>query len=281
MNILVFGKSGQIAKELNELVIATFLSRKECDFSNPSDCASIVMSSSADIVINLAAYTNVDAAEEEHDLAMVVNGKSPEALAKACAKKGIPIIHLSTDYVYGDNDQSELVSTSKTDPLNVYGKSKLFGDLGVINSGADYVILRTSWVFSKYGSNFLKTIVKLSKSNQILNVIDDQIGGPTPASEIAKACLIIAAKLTSDKSLSGIYHFSGQPNVSWADFSREIVSSYDSKVKINSIKSSEFNSKALRQKNSRLNCDSIMTKFGIDRPKWKINLKNITKEIVK
>jgi dTDP-4-dehydrorhamnose reductase len=112
-------------------------------------------------------------------------------------------------------------------------------------------------------------------------VIDDQIGGPTPASEIAKACLIIAAKLTSDKSLSGIYHFSGQPNVSWADFSREIVSSYDSKVKINSIKSSEFNSKALRQKNSRLNCDSIMTKFGIDRPKWKINLKNITKEIVK
>ena len=281
MNILVFGKSGQIAKELNELVIATFLSREECDFSNPSDCVSIVMSSSADIVINLVAYTNVDAAEEEHDLAMAVNGKSPEALAKACAKKGIPIIHLSTDYVYGDNDQSELVSTSKTDPLNVYGKSKLFGDLGVINSGADYVILRTSWVFSKYGSNFLKTIVKLSKSNQILNVIDDQIGGPTPASEIAKACLIIAAKLASDKSLSGIYHFSGQPNVSWADFSREIVSSYDSKVKINSIKSSEFNSKALRQKNSRLNCDSIMTKFGIDRPKWKINLKNITKEIMK
>ena len=279
MNILVFGRTGQIARELNKLVSATFLSRKECDLLNPTNCAEEVTRSNADIVINLAAYTNVDRAEEEQDLAKVVNGEAPAAIAIACASKGIPFIHISTDYVYGDNGQFPITSTTEANPVNIYGKTKLIGDLGIINSGADYVILRTSWVFSKYGNNFLKTIVELSQSSQTLKVINDQVGGPTPASEIAKACLCIAEKLHSDKSLSGIYHFSGYPNVSCAKFAEKIVSFNDKKIEINLIKSAEFKSKSLRQKNSRLDCSDLKNKFEIDRPNWEANVKSIMEEI--
>ena len=278
MNILVFGKTGQIAMELGELVQANFLSRLDCDLSNPKNCFTTIMNSNADIVINLAAYTNVDGAETNEELAMIVNGEAPTIMAQACFKKGIPLIHLSSDYVYGDNGVKEILPSLSPSPLNVYGKSKLIGDTGIINSGATYVILRTSWVFSKYGSNFVKTIIKLSKSNKSLNVINDQIGGPTPAKDIAHSCLVISKKLLLNNNLSGTYHFSGKPNISWAKFAEKIVTAIESQTQINYIKSSEFGSKALRQKNSRLNCKSIAKNFNIKCPQWETNLDNLIKE---
>ena len=131
MNILVFGKTGQIAMELGELVQAKFLSRLDCDLSNPKNCFTTIMNSNADIVINLAAYTNVDGAETNEELAMIVNGEAPTIMAQACFKKGIPLIHLSSDYVYGDNGEKEILPSSSPSPLNVYGKSKLIGDTGL------------------------------------------------------------------------------------------------------------------------------------------------------
>ena len=279
MNILVFGKNGQIARELNSLVSAKFLSREECNFLNPSNCADVVAHANADIVINLAAYTNVDGAEDDKELANIINGEAPVAIAIACARKGIPLIHLSTDYVYGDDGDLPIVLTTKTNPLNAYGRSKLMGDIGIINSEVDYIILRTSWVFSKYGGNFLKTILRLSQSNQVLKIVNDQVGGPTPALEIAKACLCIAEKFYLDRSLSGIYHFAGHPNVSWAKFAEKIVSFNKNKIKINLIKTAEFKSKAMRQKNSRLDCTNLKIKFGIDQPNWQVNVKSIIEEI--
>lgn len=278
MKILVFGKTGQIAKELNKLTQAEFLSRQECDLTKPEDCAKRIINSTADVVINLAAYTNVDDAEENEELATAINSKAPEVLAKACAAKGIPLIHLSTDYVYGDEGTTALTPDAATNPINVYGRSKLLGDLAVEKSGADYVIFRTSWVFSQYENNFYTTINKLSKTNKILNIVNDQIGGPTPATELAKACLVIAKKIISNKSLSGIYHMSGFPDVSWAQFAKEFLLDSRSKVKINCVPSSKFQSKAKRQKNSRLNCDNLSDKFGINRPSWKLAISELNKE---
>ena len=190
--ILVFGKTGQVANELQRLSGVTALGREDVDLSDPAACAVAIREHAPKAVINAAAYTAVDRAEEEEHLATVINGDAPTAMAKACAELGIPLVHISTDYVFNGTGNTPYRPDDATEPQNAYGRSKLAGEIGIRNSRAVYAILRTSWVVSAHGTNFVKTMLRLSETRDALNVVSDQIGGPTPARDIAAACLQIA-----------------------------------------------------------------------------------------
>ena len=283
MQILLFGKTGQVATELQRNthlgIEIMALGRNEADLSKPDVCANIIKENSADVIINAAAYTLVDQAETEIALANIINGESPSRMAEAAALKNIPFIHISTDYVFNGHGQEAWKPGDESEPLNAYGRSKLYGEEGVCAAGGPYVILRTSWVFSAYGQNFVKTMLYLSKTHNTLRIVDDQIGGPTAASDIVTACLIIAKDLYSGRKVSGTYHFSGSPDVSWADFAREIFAQTGRKITVENISTSDFPSAAKRPLNSRLNCSTLNSFFGIERPNWRASLNNVLKDL--
>lgn len=269
MKLLVFGCSGQVATELQHLrPEALFLGRQDADLSDPLACAAAIRVHAPQAVINAAAWTAVDRAEAEEAAATVVNGDAPAAMAAECADLGIPFIQISTDYVFGGNIEAPFAPDSPTCPLGAYGRSKLRGENGVRMAGGIYAILRTSWVFSAHGNNFLKTMLRLGHERDSLNVVGDQIGGPTPARAIASACLAIAEQLAADPGKSGIYHLSGAPDTSWADFAREIMAQAGLDCTIKDIPSSEYPTPAKRPLNSRLDCSGLAG-FGLDRPDWK------------
>ena len=190
--ILVFGKTGQIASELQRFGGVVAFGREEADLSKPQSCADAIRRIAPKAVINAAAYTAVDKAEKNEELASVINGNSPIFMAKACKELNIPLVHISTDYVFEGTVGSPWTHKDPTAPQNAYGRSKLLGENGIRANCAKYVILRTSWVISEHGSNFVKTMLHLSKTRNMLEVVDDQIGGPTPARDVAAACLQIA-----------------------------------------------------------------------------------------
>ncbi|MGR3659804.1 MAG: dTDP-4-dehydrorhamnose reductase [Paracoccaceae bacterium] len=279
MCILVFGQTGQVASELQLQADVTALSRADVDLSEPDACAAIIRSEKPKIVINAAAYTAVDKAEEEEDLATLVNGDAPAAMARAAAKLGIPFLHISTDYVFDGTGKTAWKPDDPTSPLGAYGRSKLLGEIGVSAAGGNAAILRTSWVFSAHGNNFLKTMLRLGKEQDALSVVADQIGGPTPAAAIAAALLKVSNYMKNNDNLSGIYHFSGKPDVSWADFAREIFSQASLKTRVKDIPTSEFPTPAKRPGNSRMDCASLSKKFGIDRPEWRLGVTDALKQL--
>jgi dTDP-4-dehydrorhamnose reductase len=215
-------------------------------------------------VINAAAYTAVDRAEEEEALAHAINAEAPATMARACATLGIPLVHISTDYVFDGSGESPRSPDAPTAPINAYGRTKLAGEEAIRASGVLHAILRTSWVFSAHGNNFVKTMLRLSDTRDALGIVSDQIGGPTPASAIAAAC----AKIASEISKSGTYHFSGAPDTNWADFAREIFSQSNRDITVTGIATSDYPTPAKRPLNSRLDCASILTDFGIIKPSW-------------
>lgn len=220
--ILVFGKTGQIAMELSVLNDVQALGREEANLSYPQSCYDAVLLNKPEVVINAAAYTSVDSAEADEKLAKLINGEAPAAIAKACAKLDIPLVHISTDYVFDGSGTTPWSSFDIPNPQNVYGGSKLQGENAVVSSGCTFAILRTSWVVSAHGNNFVKTMLRLSETRNHLTVVDDQIGGPTCARDIAHACVLIAKKLIDEPAKAGIYHYSGQPDVSWCQFANAI-----------------------------------------------------------
>lgn len=283
MQILLFGKTGQIATEIqrnpqrnNEIVA---LGRNEADLSEPDVCANIISDSDADVIINAAAYTQVEKAEKDEALANIINGESPRAMAKAAALKNIPLVHISTDYVFNGHNKEAWKPEDAVEPLNAYGRSKLLGEQGVLASGGQCIILRTSWVFSAHGQNFVKTMLSLSKRQGSIRIVNDQIGGPTAAEDIAKACLIVAETLHTDAEVTGIYHFSGSPDVSWADFAREIFELTEQETLVENVATSDFPTEAKRPLNSCLNCITLKTFFGIERPDWRASLSNVLKDL--
>ena len=165
------------------------LGREEANLSDPQACADAIRHHAPDAVINAAAYTAVDQAEDEEAIATVINGDAPTAMAKACAELGIPFVHISTDYVFEGTGQAPWQPQDQTAPQNAYGRSKLAGETGIADSGGTYAILRTSWVVSAHGTNFIKTMLRLSETRDVLNIVGDQIGGPTPARDIAHGML--------------------------------------------------------------------------------------------
>ena len=277
--ILVFGKTGQVAIELQRLSGVTALGRDDVDLSAPSACAAAIREHSPKAVINAAAYTAVDRAEDEEHLATAINGDAPAAMAKACAELGIPLVHISTDYVFNGRGNTPYHPECATEPQNAYGRSKLAGETGIRESGVVYAILRTSWVVSAHGANFVKTMLRVSETRGALNVVADQIGGPTPARDIALACLQIANQLIQNKTKSGTYHFSGAPDVSWAEFATEIFSQAGRNVTVTPISTTEYPTPAKRPLNSRMDCHLTKKIFGIARPNWQDGLKEILKDL--
>lgn len=279
MSIIVFGKTGQVATELARLGGVTCLGRDQADLTDPGACEALIAASDARAVINAAAYTAVDKAEEERDTAMVVNAMAPTAMAAAAAANSIPFVHISTDYVFDGQGQRAWTPQDQTNPLGVYGQSKLGGERGVMASGGTYAILRTSWVFSAHGNNFLKTMLRLSETRDHLTIVADQVGGPTPASAIAEACKVMAEDLIENPDKSGVYHLSGAPDTTWADFARQIFQAAGRDVLVEDIPSSDYPTPAARPMNSRLDCSSLLSTFGINRPDWQAATVDIVKAL--
>ena len=277
--ILVFGKTGQVAIELQRLGDVVALGRDQADLSYTAACSDAIRTHAPRAVINAAAYTAVDRAEEEEALATTINGDAPTAMAQACVELGIPLIHISTDYVFAGTGDAPWYPDDPTAPQNAYGRSKLAGEIGICDSGAVHAILRTSWVVSANGANFVKTMLRLSDTRDALNVVADQIGGPTPARDIAAACLQMAEQLIADPSKSGTYHYSGTPDVSWADFARAIFEQAGRAVTVSPIPTTDYPTPAKRPLNSRMDCGATQRAFGIARSDWRDGLNMILQEI--
>ena len=279
MTLLVFGRSGQVARELARLAPdARFLDRQAADLSDPAACAAAIAAHQPRAVINAAAYTAVDRAESEAGSARLINTDSPAAMARAAAQLGVPFLHISTDYVFDGSGNLPRREGDATGPLGVYGASKLEGEKGIAAAGGHWAVLRTSWVFSAHGSNFVKTMLRLGAGRDALSIVADQIGGPTPAASIAHALLVMARAMQEGKG-GGIYHFSGAPDVSWADFAARIFARSGQRVQITPISSAEYPTPALRPLNSRLDCRRIEVDFGIPRPDWHEGLDQVLAEL--
>ncbi|SPJ23905.1 dTDP-4-dehydrorhamnose reductase [Palleronia abyssalis] len=269
MRILVFGKTGQVASALGGNRGVITLDRDAADLTDPAACAAAVHAHRPDAVINAAAHTAVDRAEGEEHLATLVNGAAPGAIAAACAELGVPMVQLSTDYVFDGSGTAPRAPAEPFAPVNAYGRSKLVGERLVRDSGAAHAVLRTSWVFSGRGPNFVATMLRLSETRNTVDVVDDQIGGPTPAEDIAQACLVIAARLARDPGMSGTYHLSGAPDISWCGFAQAIFATAGRRVRVRPVATADFPTPAARPSNSRLDCTSLSRSFGIARPDWR------------
>ncbi len=275
MTLLVFGSTGQVAQALRRAKPeARFAGRDHLDLGKPETIAAYIDSIAPTRVINAAAYTAVDQAETDEALATRINGDAPGAMAVACARLGVPFVHISTDYVFDGSGQVPWQPADRTAPLGAYGRSKLAGEHAVRAAGGAAVILRTSSVFSPDGTNFVKTMIRLGASRDTLNVVADQIMGPTPASAIAAACLSIAEQLEKDPNKAGTYHFCGQPAVSWAAFARAIFAISGQRVTVTDIPGSDYPTPAERPSNSRLDCATLTQQFGITPPDWKAALRS-------
>jgi dTDP-4-dehydrorhamnose reductase len=277
--ILVFGKTGQVARELQSYKDVIAIGRDQADLSVPITCTEAIRRYKPRAVINAAAYTAVDKAESEENLANTINGEAPGAMARTCAGLGIPLVHISTDYVFFGMGSVPWQNSDPPNPKNAYGRSKFKGEQAISASGCVYVILRTSWVISAHGHNFVKTMQRLSETRDHVAVVDDQIGGPTCARDIAETCLSIAKQLIQDQSKSGIYHYSGQPNLSWCQFANAIFEQMNCKTIARPIPTTEYPTPALRPLNSRLDCEATEDTFGIARPFWKDGLGEILRDL--
>lgn len=283
MRLLVFGKTGQVARELARRAgpecVITCLGREEADLQDPESCAAAVRDHVCDAVINAAAYTAVDKAEGEERLATVINGDAPAAMARAAAAASVPFLHISSDYVFDGSGTAPWRPGDPTGPLGAYGRSKLAGEAGVRGAGGAHAILRTSWVFSAHGANFVKTMLRLGAERDALDVVEDQVGGPTAAGDIAAALTAMARALAADPGKTGSYHFAGAPDTSWADFAREIFRQAGLAVTVTGIPSAAYPTPARRPLNSRLDCGETETVFGISRPDWRAALSGVLKEV--
>ena len=218
-------------------------------------------------------------AESDEETARSVNALGPRILAEAAASRKIPIIHLSTDYVFDGSGDTARAEDAPTAPLGVYGQTKLDGERAVQAAAGQYAIMRSSWVFSAHGNNFVKTMLRFGAERDRLTIVADQIGGPTASADIAAAALSMAATMRADATKGGIYHFAGAPDVSWADFAREIFAQSDLAPEVVDIPSSDYPTPAKRPLNSRLHCAAISHDFGIARPDWRVSLQDVIKEL--
>ncbi|MCL4167620.1 UNVERIFIED_CONTAM: hypothetical protein GTU68_065722 [Idotea baltica] len=282
MKILVFGEIGQVGQELQRRAGDVELEIRgldEANFENPEACAAFVTATDADAVINAVAYTAVDKAEEQQDLALMINGTTPGAIALAAAARGLPLVQISTDYVFDGSGETPWSVDSPSGPLGAYGRTKLAGELAVRAAGGPHAILRTSWVVSAHGNNFIKTMLRLGAERDGLTIVADQIGGPTTAASIADACLEIAKQLVANPGKSGTFHFSGGPDVSWADFAREIFIQSGVNCDVTDIPSSDYPTPAVRPYNSRMDNSLTEATFGILRPDWRVGLAEILADL--
>lgn len=277
MKLLMFGATGQVATEVPRRAKVTALGREQANLSDPGACADAIAAHAPDAVINAAAWTAVDKAEDHEAEAHVINARAPGAMARVCAAHDIPFLHISTDYVF-DGSKGPWREDATTHPINAYGRTKLAGEQAVRAAGGRHVILRTAWVFSAHGSNFVKTMLKLSETRDTLTVVADQHGGPTPAADIA-ATLLTLAQALRDGAPGGTYHYAGQPDTTWADFARETFRQAGRTTLVENIPTSAYPTPAQRPLDSRLDCAKLRADFGITAPDWTVGLAKVLKEL--
>lgn len=279
MKILITGCNGQVGsnlvKQLTGVIEFLSVDRESLDITDEQAVNLFVTEFNPNIIINAAAYTAVDKAEIESEFAFSVNRDGPKYLAKAAQKAGAALLHISTDYVFSGDKVGEYSETDKTDPQSVYGRSKLAGENAVIECCDRHIILRTAWVFSEYGNNFVKTMLRLGQDREALSIVGDQYGGPTYAGDIASALIHIARSIQTKQEINwGIYHFSGSPHISWYDFSVDIFNKAAEHNIINrvptlsEIPTSDYPTPATRPANSKLNCSKISREFNIEASDW-------------
>lgn len=279
-DLMVFGRTGQVARELARLAPgARFLGRDQADLTEPAACAALIRGVRPAAVLNAAAYTAVDRAEADPDTARLVNAEAPGAMARACAELGVPFLHISTDYVFDGSGEAPRAEEAPTGPLGVYGRTKLEGERAIAAAGGQWAVLRTSWVFSAHGTNFVRTMRRLGAERDRLTIVADQVGGPTPADDIAAALLTMARAMVADAAKGGIYHFAGTPDVSWAGFAREVLSRSGLSPQVVDIPTRDYPTPARRPLNSRLDCAAITRDFGIARPDWRAGLGRVIQEL--
>ncbi len=279
LKILMFGATGQVAREVRRQAEVIALGRDDADLTRPEECRAAIEAHAPDAVINAAAYTAVDRAEEHEATAFLVNCEAPKAMAICCASRDIPFVTISTDYVFDGQGERPWKPDDLTGPLGAYGRTKLAGERAVLAAGGRCAVLRTSWVFSAHGNNFVKTMLRLGAERDALSIVSDQVGGPTSADAIAQACLRMARMLADDSELAGIYHFSGTPDVSWDIFATAIFEQAGLDCAVTPISSAEYPTAAARPMNSRLDCTSLERAFDIPRPDWLKSLASVLAEL--
>ncbi|XDF77810.1 dTDP-4-dehydrorhamnose reductase [Aliivibrio fischeri] len=288
MRVLITGCYGQVGHCLTEQLadeestIVLSLDRDQLDITNQDAVNAIVDDFQPTIIINAAAHTAVDKAEEEVDLSYAINRDGPSYLAQAAQCVGAAMLHISTDYVFEGNKVGEYQETDTTNPQGVYGESKLAGEIAVANACDKHIILRTAWVFGENGNNFVKTMLCLGATRNELSIVGDQFGGPTYAGDIAHALIQIAKRITQgDEVEYGVYHYSGLPHVSWFEFADAIFDTaveqkvISNKPSLTSITTDQYPTPAKRPSNSRLSTDKITNNFGIKASDWTAALNNI------
>jgi dTDP-4-dehydrorhamnose reductase len=280
--ILVLGKTGQVAQAFSELISAhaNFIGHDEADFLNPDNVVKIIADYNPSIIINAAAYTAVDKAESEIKEADLVNHQTPSAISRWAALNNCAIVHFSTDYVFDGKGHQPLSELAPTGPLNIYGKTKLAGELAIQKSGVKALIIRTSWVYSHTGKNFFKTMLRLGAEKEILSIVDDQIGSPTYAPDLAAITLkMVTDRRFQDQSKSEIYNVCGSGFCSWHTFATEIfrlAPYYNYPLKLETvlpIPSLTYPTPAERPKNSRLSPNKLLLDFNLEMPHWTDSLK--------
>ncbi|MFM9842955.1 MAG: dTDP-4-dehydrorhamnose reductase [Dongiaceae bacterium] len=288
MRLLIFGAGGQAGTALQatvwpSAVTITALTHAQADIGDAAAVAAAFDSSKHDIVINAAGYTAVDKAESEPAAARRINGEAPGLIAAECARRGAALIHISTDYVFDGAKTAPYLETDPPAPLGVYGASKLAGERAVAERLERHIILRTSWVFSAAGANFVKTMLRLAAAGRDIRVVQDQIGGPTPADDIAWAIAQIAARIAAGPVPWGTYHYCGAPAVSWCEFARAIFEVHRAmtgkQVAVEPISTNEYPTAARRPANSRLDCAKVRGAFGIEQRPWQAGLESAMKSL--
>lgn len=279
MRLTVIGQSGQVARALDRLcraegVDARFLSRAEADLADPAAAARALAAVGGDVVINAAAYTAVDKAEDEEDLALRINGTAPGVLAEAARGFGAPFLHISTDYVFDGRATAPLTEEQPVGPQSAYGRTKLAGERDVAAATPDHAILRTSWVFSEDGSNFLRTMLGL-RGREALRVVDDQTGSPTPASAIAAALLTMARAFATGTGSPGVFHFAGAPAITWNGFAKAIFKASGGGPRVDAVSTADYGAPAPRPAYSVLDCTAIGAAYGIEQPDWRVEMARI------
>jgi dTDP-4-dehydrorhamnose reductase len=280
MKLFITGAGGQVGRELvllaqEKSVDYKAFSRAELDITNADAVMVALKEEQPSIVINAAAYTAVDKAEDDSECAYQINSDAVLHLAKACDKYQTPLLHISTDYVFKGDGHYPYDELARVAPTGVYGASKLAGEQELMSHCQRYIILRTSWVFGQFGHNFVKTMLRLADSKSELSVVDDQQGKPTSARDIAKALVHIADSIEKGCKAWGIYHFAGDEAVTWCGFARTIFELAGKEVKVNSVTTADYPTKAERPAYSVLDTKKIQETFSIDAPSWKASLSEV------
>lgn len=282
MKILITGRHGQLGSELHDLKESypqhqmVFVDREEMDLSNPEQIVEVLNTEKPQIIVSAGAYTAVDKAESDQELCDAVNHIAVKTIGAWASENNAKVIHISTDYVFDGTSETPLKETDAPDPINVYGLTKLHGEQALRSSGAAYVIIRTAWVYSLYGANFVKTMIRLMSEREEIGVVADQVGTPTYARDLASAIMQV---IEAPEFVQGVFHYSNEGKISWHDFAVAIKEIKGFSTKVNAINSDAFPTPAKRPNFSLLDKSKIKETYKVAVPDWKTSLEEMLAKV--